>query len=223
MDLTDPFAPQQGVQTPQNTQNVSSQWDSALNDPNVRTALLQFGISMLQPPSWGDTFGSRFGRAVGDAGEAVSRREAEKLKEENTRSKIAQRGKSSAQDYRAQRLDLAERRFGLSQEKYGLSQLLAKNRATMALHGQWEKARQQHEQQTSIGLGDSKPFPSFEQWLHDSGMDSVLRSYPTEGTSSYPDAVRGQTDRPPGNYNIPGKGPMYWDGFGWYPPRQGAQ
>lgn len=70
-----------------NVAQASAEWSQAMSDPAVRGALLQFGISMLQPPQFGDTFGSKFGQAVGHAGEREARLEEEDRKRLDSESK----------------------------------------------------------------------------------------------------------------------------------------
>lgn len=70
-----------------NVAQTSAEWAQAMSDPQVRGALLQFGISMLQPPQFGDTFGSQFGRGVGAAGEYTSRLDEEERKRLDAESK----------------------------------------------------------------------------------------------------------------------------------------
>jgi hypothetical protein len=100
--LADPMAAQR-----------SSEWAQALSDPQVRGALLQFGVNMLQPPSFGDTFGSQFGRAVGSVGEQQSRIEAEDIKRQEAQSK--QDLRASQAETGAQRADAATARAGAAQ------------------------------------------------------------------------------------------------------------
>jgi hypothetical protein len=78
-DDTDPFNFNMG--------NLAQEWNTALGDPAVRAALLQFGISALQPPQFGDTTGSLFGRALGHAGEAIDRRTEQERKQFEAESK----------------------------------------------------------------------------------------------------------------------------------------
>lgn len=229
-NLTDPFQPQQGVQTPQQGPDLATQWSTALNDPNVRTALLQFGISMLQPPSWGDTFGSQFGRAVGAAGEAVSNREQQNLDEEQKKSQIKLREAQakragSGTGLAAERLGVEQSRLGLAQDKFALSKIVAAANARSRHFAIYQREKAAYDQNKAYGIGDtSKPFPSFDQWQHENGLDTLYGGGGSgTNSSTYPTAVRGQMDRVPGNYNIPGRGVMYWDGYSWYPERSGGQ
>ncbi len=50
-----------------------SQWRQFLAKPEVRTALLRFGVVMLQPNQPGETTLSKAGVALGSAGEAVEK------------------------------------------------------------------------------------------------------------------------------------------------------
>lgn len=87
-DFEDQAQGQQPAANPMgNVAQISSEWANALNDPQVRGSLLQFGINMLQPPSFGDSFGSQFGRAIGGAGEYLTRLDEEKRKQEEAASK----------------------------------------------------------------------------------------------------------------------------------------
>ena len=91
---------------------LTSQWMQFLQKPEVRTALLQFGITLLQPKQPGETAVSRIGAGVGAAGRAVerftetrtereaaatgSRREEERLDLERRRTVVAERRPESA-------------------------------------------------------------------------------------------------------------------------------
>jgi hypothetical protein len=54
-------------------QSLFNGWLDYLQRPEVSTALLQFGASMLQPAGWGQTSLGQLGQAVGEAGQAVGR------------------------------------------------------------------------------------------------------------------------------------------------------
>lgn len=78
-----PFA---GVD-PQAFTRVRQEWDSFLGNPQGRAALLSAGLSLMQPPSFGDTATSQIGRAIGAGGETASRNEAMDLKKSEAESK----------------------------------------------------------------------------------------------------------------------------------------
>lgn len=100
---------------------LKGQWDSFLQDPAAQTATMQFAINMMQPPSFGDTGMARIGRALGGAGEAVTRRELLEQQEAESEAKVnlAQaRGlaaeasatrREGAADIAEKKLDLARR------------------------------------------------------------------------------------------------------------------
>lgn len=139
----DPFsptaAPQSDPANPANS-NVASSWNQALGDPGVRTALLQFGISLMQPPSFGDTTSSQIGRAIGDSGEAVSRVNEDTRKQQETDSKASLRdAQSTAAEARAtaagartdaagSRLQVEQAKLGLAGERLSLAQILGRQR-----------------------------------------------------------------------------------------------
>jgi|SRR5215813_1258570 len=56
---------------------IAQQWADFMDQPGARTALLNAGIALMQPPSFGDTFASQLGRAIGAGGEAATRGEAQ--------------------------------------------------------------------------------------------------------------------------------------------------
>lgn len=96
----DPFNP--GLDTspfggvdPQAFTKVRQEWDAFLGHPEGRAALLQAGLSMMQPPSFGDTGAGQIGRALGSAGESVSRNEAANLKAAEALSKDESRVSAS--------------------------------------------------------------------------------------------------------------------------------
>jgi hypothetical protein len=116
--LADPMAAQR-----------SSEWAQALSDPQLRGALLQFGVNMLQPPSFGDTFGSQFGRAVGSVGEQQSRVEAEDIRRSEAQSK---------QDLRASQAETGAQRAEAATARAGAAQTAA-NAASERLQGQRDR------------------------------------------------------------------------------------
>jgi hypothetical protein len=65
---------------PDEREATQQQWNSFLDKPGARAALLNFGIALMQPPSFGDNFASQFGRAVGAGAEAAQRGELQESK-----------------------------------------------------------------------------------------------------------------------------------------------
>lgn len=54
---------------------VANPWEAVMANPRTAAALLNFGLAAMQPPSFGDNFGSQVGRAIGSGAEAVGRQE----------------------------------------------------------------------------------------------------------------------------------------------------
>lgn len=79
-----------------------------MDDPRARAALLSFGLSMMQPPSFGDNAVSQIGRAIGAGGEAVGRVEAQARKDAEFGLKAQE--VESRQDLRAAQADAATSR-----------------------------------------------------------------------------------------------------------------
>lgn len=98
---------------------LKGQWDSFLEQPGAKTALLQFGINMMQPPSFGDTAFSQMGRAIGAAGEASTRQQVEERKEMEAEAKadVAEMRAYAAQ----QRAGATGAKTELEREKLGIS------------------------------------------------------------------------------------------------------
>lgn len=57
--------------TPQN--DLHAKWMAHLTDPQVRAALMQFGVGMLQPRNNGQTFAGQVGQSIAEGGQAAAR------------------------------------------------------------------------------------------------------------------------------------------------------
>ncbi|HEY0724516.1 MAG TPA: hypothetical protein VGD41_11100, partial [Pyrinomonadaceae bacterium] len=66
--------PPQPAQAPGS--DVAGQWRNWIGDPSNRAALMQFGISLMQPIAPGQNTLGHVGEALGSAGEAVARKRA---------------------------------------------------------------------------------------------------------------------------------------------------
>lgn len=96
----DPFNPGEdnspfGGIDPQAFTRVRQEWDSFLGNPQGRAALLSAGLSLMQPPSFGDTGASQIARAIGAGGESATRNEAMDLKKSEAMSKDESRAVAS--------------------------------------------------------------------------------------------------------------------------------
>ena len=85
------FDPSQGPSPIQGAQEAVSgladKWRSWISDEKNRTAMMQFGISLMQPIGYGQTPLGHLGQAIGSAGEAYSRRKGQEIAEEEAGSK----------------------------------------------------------------------------------------------------------------------------------------
>lgn len=107
-------------------QGVAAQVGSFMDDPRARAALLSFGLSMMQPPSFGDNFTSQLGRGIGAGGEAAALVNQQGMAEEGLDIKRSEA--DSRQDLRAAQADsaisraqTAETRAGAATERLGFA------------------------------------------------------------------------------------------------------
>lgn len=73
-----------------NPQSAASEWTQALARPEVRGALLQFGLNLMQPPSFGQTGFGKLAEGIGSAGEQVGRLDTENRAEREQTRKEAE-------------------------------------------------------------------------------------------------------------------------------------
>lgn len=102
----------------ENTFNkLKDQWTTFMDDPGGRAALLSMGLSLMQPPNFGDTATSQIGRALGVAGETVGRREAMDVKQRETG--VKEQEAESKQLLRASQADAATSRADTAAARLG--------------------------------------------------------------------------------------------------------
>lgn len=98
---------EQGAQLPTDTY---TQFLNGEIDPRLLSAGLSTGLALMQPPSWGDTFGSQLARAIGTGAEASQR-----AGEQATQHRVKE-----AQAYSAEaRADAAASRSGREADRAG--------------------------------------------------------------------------------------------------------
>lgn len=175
-DPLSPFLPAAGALPGMETfESLRSQWDSFLEQPGARTALMQFGVNMLQPPSFGDTPMSQLGRAVGAAGEATTRQGILDVKERESEAKTdlaearagaatARAGEAGARaDAAASRLGLQRERLELDRQRYGLQNsynlLTQYNKYRLAIDKQNADARKAWDNNVTKKPGEAPPAP----------------------------------------------------------------
>jgi hypothetical protein len=125
--IVDPFSPgpiedpTAGVD-PSTYTKVKQEWDAFLGNPQGRAALLSMGLSLMQPPSFGDTGAGQIGRAIGAAGESATSNQLMGLKEREQESKAELRSsQATAAEARAAtagaRAETAGARLGMQAEQ----------------------------------------------------------------------------------------------------------
>ena len=78
-------SPIQGAQNA--VSGLADKWRAWIGDEKNRTAMMQFGISLMQPIGYGQTPLGHVGQALGSAGEAYTRRKGQDIAEEEAASK----------------------------------------------------------------------------------------------------------------------------------------
>lgn len=141
---TQPQAPQPAAPQPEQPaqsqgSDMAGAWRNWLSDPDNRAALMQFGISLMQPVAVGQTPLGHFGQALGSAGETLDRRKAMALKEQEA---------SSKQDLREAQASNAETRaaaamsnLGLQSENLDLKRMLGVMERSTKLQDAYQKAK----------------------------------------------------------------------------------
>lgn len=119
--------------------DVAGAWRSWLGDPSNRAALMQFGISLMQPMPVGQTSIGHVGTALGQAGETLDRRRAMDLKEAEAGSKMDLR---EAQAQRAEMgAAMAGQNLSHQEEMLALKRMLGVVERSSKLQQLWQEAK----------------------------------------------------------------------------------
>lgn len=129
-------------QTPADLQQKAAGWDSFFANPAVATALLQFGINLLQPNPIGQTTGGAIGSAVGAAGEAVGRVTKQKIETDLAYAK---------EEREERRVGLEGRRVAADEKRAQTDEQRAKDEATW--RQQWLNIQQQQVRISAMSAG----------------------------------------------------------------------
>jgi hypothetical protein len=210
--------------------DIAQQWASFMGQPGATAALLNAGISLMQPPSFGDTFASQLGRAIGAGGEAATRGEVleskigeSEARSEAARSRAGEAGARLETSLERTRLQNRVKLIGeYNKYRHGIDEA---NRKAIA---NWEKAT---ELDRLAGKTPSIPRP--EPVMPDSQDVWIDKQERLTGGLQIPPAAGGGGGRPSGNagpapqnpsdrragqvYDTP-KGPLRWTGSGWVSP-----
>lgn len=192
--------------TPEQQSDIAGQWRNWFADSNNRAALMQFGVSMMQPVGLGQSPAGHIGQALGQTGEALTRRSEFDRKDRELESKDELRGaQATLAESRAatagagagraaDRLAFERERFGFQRQRYQTSDLIR-------LQQQFIRDKQKHEENMAVQPAASRtPFPNFDAWVAQN--PSLARSLDLGGTSASTDpndvpAGGGDTAAPP--------------------------
>lgn len=156
-------------------------------DPRLLSAGLSAGLSLMQPPRWGDTGASELARAIGVGGESIAQSEATGRAERESQSKIdtqearaeAARSRADAaatragaagdrMSYQAERNELVRQGQESLNERSRLSRLVQAN-------GQYQQYVKAVEARNADPLNkDKQPPVDFTTWLNNSGLGGLL-------------------------------------------------
>src|SRR5258705_3301584 len=158
---------------------------------NNKAALLQFGVSMMQPVGLGQSPMGHVGEAIGGAGEAMTRRGDINRKDEEAASKADLRtAQATVAEARAanagqgaaragDRLEMARDRLAWDREKYGTQNLIR-------VQGQYIRDRKAHDDnQIFLPPAQRSTFPDFDKWTaQNPSLATALGTGGTGGGSS---------------------------------------
>lgn len=248
----DPFSPGQtddpsaGVD-PGTYDRVRQEWDAFLGNPQGRAALLSAGLSLMQPPSFGDTGASQIGRAIGVAGESATSNQVMGMKEREQESKAelrdAQAGAAEARANAAgARAGTAGSRLELQGERIramGERNLLNNRVRLSQMYQNYTRDIAKANANASLLGGQQQPVLPMPDWIKQNPMLSQMGLLPTKGVGGEDDDEVDTTVSPPTTsgsaaattpaprdpaarqagkvYETP-KGPLKWTGTGWVSP-----
>lgn len=180
---------------PEGQADLAGQWRSWMGDPANRAALIQMGISLMQPVALGQSGLGHVGQAVGSAGEAQDRiRKAEQDDAEQRRRqqetdsrgglREAQAGLAEARagtagarsDAAATRAEAARERLTATQQNIGLSKLIQAQRQYAQEIATIQKRNTDLARDPKTPL---EPVPSWDEWKQKYGLSSIGRDVTT--------------------------------------------
>lgn len=179
--------------------NVYMDFLSQPGDPRLLAAGLSAGLSMLQPPRWGDTDASQIARAIGTGGESVAQSEllGQKAAESKARTDVAE-ARAEAARSRAEaagsRAGAAGDRLGYQAERLALQRQRDEDRNRIGLLIRYQEHvkninRQNEARRYEAGYSPA-PVPTLEEFATKYGLESFApRREPTLGTSVAPAAA----------------------------------
>lgn len=201
-DITDPFtpgptiAPDAGVGA--EFESLKDQWNTFMQNPQGRAALLSAGIALMQPPSFGDTGAGQIGRAIGAGGQSATANQAMDIRESEAESKQSlresQAGLAEARAATAgSRADQAGQLLDFKRQQLGQQGQLGMLRLRIQAHNSYNTYRNDLEKSNAKGgLLDPKfvptPVPTFEEFIARNPMFIPLTGAAGGGGSVAPPA-----------------------------------
>ena len=148
---------------------LQDQWNTFLDKPEGRAALLSFGINMLQPPSFGDNPLSQAGRAIGAAGQTLSNIEKMDIVQQEAASKEAAReAAANLAEARAGQAgltgQLGQERLAAQREAIQARQETSRLSASLQLQKMYQTEKQKFEADF-INNPQRVPFQNYSEWL----------------------------------------------------------
>lgn len=212
---------------PENPQPEMNPWDAVMSNPRAAAAILNFGIAAMQPPSFGDNFGSQLGRAVGSGAEAVGRQEEMDRRQQEADSKAqlremqanlaGERARTAGVGLglQAERLRNADlNREALNQRALSLNQIRLTNNyyQLKQKHDSMEAMKERKAaEQAMYGQGQPytpKPFMDFNSYASSVGVD------PSSFNLNVPTASGASAGAPSAPAAAAGADQVYTDGKG---------
>lgn len=173
----DPF--DDPVEGPVSSPGIMQEWNDALNDPGVRGALLSAGLSLMQPPQFGQTTMGSIGEAIGAAGQSVAQREKMDTVQREADSKEALRGAQA---------DSATSRSETAAARAGTAAANAQTATTRLQLQQQEGDRKKEQGRLSAILRAQGLYQNYVKDVNKRNAD-VLRTGPAEEVKSFDDWI----------------------------------
>lgn len=166
-------------------------WNSWVDKPNNRAALMQFGIAMLQPMGMGENASGHFANAVGSAGEAHQRVTGqEQLARKEDTSATLREATAGAREQTANAAELRALQTGENQRLRAENQSLTG--ASAALRAQTDAKKNYAKEKGDWELFHPKePFPSFEDWSRENSATNPVGTTGVAGSAVAPSASGG--------------------------------
>lgn len=157
--------------SPEQQSDIAGQWRNWMADENNRAALMQFGVSLMQPMGFGQNVAGHVGQAVGSVGEMATRRGEMERRDREADSKAELRASQAnlaesraanagvSAGRAADRLDMARERLAFDKYRFNTSTLVR-------LQGAYQRAIEKLNADNNLLPPDQrKPIPTFQDFV----------------------------------------------------------